>query len=117
MKRPFAWLAVLALACSLNVAIVEAHPGGHGEMNIPVSSEIATQIALQQMMRLSMEGTIDKSWRENGQMKSADLRELNGAKQWVVIFKNSTEFDAAKHTLYVFLSEYGDYIAANFSGK
>jgi hypothetical protein len=116
-NRPFSWLAAVVLACSFGAAPVSAHPEGHGPINIPVSKEIASQLALSEVIRLSMEGKIDQSWRNNANQQSADLRELDGARQWIVIFQNPGEFEASKRTLYVFLSEYGDYIAANFSGK
>jgi hypothetical protein len=118
MKTTSACLALIAaFSLSLGSASVSAHPEGHGKVNIPVSAEIARKLAAAQVSRLSLEGKVDKSWQNHATPQGAEVRTAKGHKEWVVTFQNTTEFDASKRTLYVFLTESGDYIAANFTGK
>lgn len=44
-------------------------------------------------------------------LAGAEARTVEGHEEWVVTFQNATEFDASRRTLYVFLTESGDYIA------
>ena len=47
---------------------------------------------------------------------AASVRDKGGAKEWVVTFRNPKERVRAKRTLYVFLTEMGEYKAANHTG-
>ena len=46
----------------------------------------------------------------------AEVRERPSGKEWVVSFRNDQEPVRAKRTLYVFLTEAGEYKAANYTG-
>ena len=58
---------------------------------------------------------VGASWRAVGPA-AASVREKAGAKEWVVTFRNPKERARAKRTLYVFLTETGEYKAANHTG-
>lgn len=105
-----ALFSVLAL---LSGAVALAHPG-HGDA---ISREVAIQRASAEMSRLVQAGKLDHSWTLSSSLKSAELREKQGTKEWAVIFGNEKAPNDTERTLYVFLTEQGEYLAANFSGK
>ncbi|HEX8570644.1 MAG TPA: DUF6488 family protein [Caulobacteraceae bacterium] len=58
---------------------------------------------------------VGTSWRAVAPAK-AELQGRADGKRWVVTFRNPKERARAKRTLYVFLNESGDYVAANHTG-
>ena len=59
---------------------------------------------------------LDPSW-EKAEVKSHVKKKYKKRWEWVVIAENSKSQDPKKRILYLFISIYGDYIAANFTGK
>jgi hypothetical protein len=104
-------LAVLLFAGFSNIAA--AHPG-HGE---PISREEAVQRGGAQIDRLVQAGKLDKSWKVSGTLESAQLQEKGEAREWALVFQNPQASEEQQRTLYVFLSETGEYLAANFTGR
>lgn len=102
--------AILVLLMS---AVLSAHPG-HGEA---ISKDVAVQRATAEMTRLADAGKLDASWKLESTLQSAELGEKGAMKEWVVIFANEKAPKENERTLYVFLSDQGEYLAANFSGK
>ncbi len=102
-------LAVLALAL---MSPVWGHPG-HGD---PIGREEAIQRAEAQIARLVEAGKIDKSWKLEAALKSAETHKGQGEPEWQVVFANP-KAPEDKRTLFVFLSETGEYLAANFTGR
>jgi hypothetical protein len=93
--------------------VVQAHPG-HGE---PISREEAVQRASAQIDRLVAAGKIEKSWKVRGVLQTAELEDKGDAKEWALSFANPQASAQQQRTLYVFLSETGEYLAANFTGR
>lgn len=58
---------------------------------------------------------VGASWRTLTPLK-AERREKNGAREWVVTFRNDRERARAKKNLYVVFTETGEYKAANHTG-
>ena len=72
--------------------------------------------ASQRKAALVSSGKLEKSW-EAAQVDKTEQIDGKKGKEWKVSFKNASVTDAAKNTLYVFMSLPGNYIASNFSGK
>jgi hypothetical protein len=90
-----------------------AHPG-HDKA---ITREQAMQRANAEIGRLAESGKLDKSWTVNARLQSAELRTAGTGKEWALIFSNEKAGEADKKTLYVFLSDTGEYLAANFTGR
>lgn len=107
----------LALALSLfSLSAVAGSGHDHGHSHGPVSQLQAEDIAINSIAKLVELGKIDKSWKSIGVMKSMK-KDFSGHMEWVISFKNEKISDPAKQTLYVFLTEAGIYLAANYTGK
>lgn len=50
-------------------------------------------------------------------LASSEKKQIKGRTEWLVKFENPEVEDTSKKTLYMFLNIYGDFIAANFTGK
>ena len=112
---PLAAALVLGLAAPAFPAF--AHPGGHGEETVTIPRANAEAKARTVVDTMIGRDILEASWRGLSPA-SADLREGGtGGLEWVVVFKNPAAKDAAKRTLYVFLSSDGIYLAANHPGK
>lgn len=61
-------------------------------------------------------GKLDASW---AQVQPVEIQKktFEGSPEWVITFNNPREKNPAKQKLYVFLSLYGDYFAANHTGN
>ena len=106
-----------------------AHPpgedGGHGnsayssriaEQPRPTFTPAAAQAKAQNVLGTLIERKIvGQNWRGVAPTK-AETREKSGSKEWIVTFRNDREPVRAKRTLYVLLTETGDYKAANHTG-
>lgn len=104
------WLVVLLAA--LFAAPVMAHPG-HGD---PISREAAVQRAASEISRLVSAGKLDQSWKLSATLKTAELRTNGDTKEWALTFANPQVANAEEQILFVYLSETGEYLAANFTG-
>jgi Family of unknown function (DUF6488) len=92
------------------------HSHGPAKVQAPVSGEVAANRALEAVKELASAGKIDASWAEIKESK-VEQKTFNNGPEWVVMYKNQEINDAAKQTLYVFLTLSGKYIAANFTGS
>jgi hypothetical protein len=104
-------LAVVTFAAGAPAAL--AHPG-HDE---PITKDAAMQRASSEVTRLVTAGKLDKSWKLGAALQSAELRSTAKGKEWAVTYANPQAPNEAERTLYVFLSESGEYLAANFTGR
>ena len=88
-----------------------AHP--HHES--PVGRQEAAEIAqgfVREMIRLEI---LDRTW-EGASPLRAEQKERDGHLEWVFSYLNPSAPED-KRVLYIFLSEIGEFIAANFSGR
>ena len=105
-----AGLAALLFTGLLATAV--AHPG-HGD---PISREQAVQRGSEEIGRLVSAGKLEKSWKIAAMLKTADVHGASDSREWALTFSNP-QAKPEQQTLYVFLSETGEYLAANFTGK
>lgn len=98
---------------ALGAALVAAHPG-HGNA---ISEDQAVMLATVQIGRLVDDRKLESSWRLRAEMRAVEQRRHGDSMEYVVVFKNPAASDPDRATLYVFLSEIGEYVAANFSGR
>lgn len=109
LRRGF--LAVCLAALTSTAAI--AHPG-HGD---PIAEQEAVQRATAEISRLVTSGKLEKSWKVASELQTATLQTQAENKEWALVFTNPQATDAQKRTLHVFLSETGEFLAANFTGR
>lgn len=108
-----------ALASSLfMVPAVLASEGGscHFHGSKPASEAVITDCANQRKTSLVKAGKLDASW-QTVKLDKAELVDGKKGKEWKVTFKNATVADASRQTLYLFFSQPGNFIAANFTGQ
>lgn len=118
--RPTKYFATtfLAAACVLAAAPATADKGAschfHGAQ--PASRDTVVGCATQRKDALVAGGKIEASWKAVG---LGTIEQVDGkkGKEWKVSFHNPKAADAAKQTLYVFLSLPGNVLAANFTGQ
>lgn len=85
----------------------------------PPKSKITENQAIAEASRMVavivQKGKLDASW---AQVEAADAQKktFQSGLEWVITFSNPEGKDPAKQTLYVFLSLYGQYLAANHIG-
>ena len=92
---------------------------GHSH-SAPVQEEVTKasikEIAKQKVKRLTLAKKIDDSWLFVPISKMKKIQ-FNHNYEWVISFHNSEIKEKTKQTLYIFISVYGDLIAANYTGK
>lgn len=108
-------VALLAFGLMFAPPLAAAHPGHGLEMEMS-PRELALSSAVYVVDTMVSRGAIDPSWREI-EPSEALLRQRDGAPEWVVTFRNPGVRDPAHRTLYVMLSQTGEYIAANYTGN
>jgi hypothetical protein len=77
---------------------------------------MAVTSAMYVVERLVDRGVVDPSWR-GIEPSNANLRQRNGATEWLVTFRNDAIANEEQRTLYVMLTQGGVYLAANYSGE
>ena len=92
------------------------HDSDGGHSHGPISSDSAINKALKKVKQMADAGKIDASW-SGINAASIDQKVYSKGPEWVITFKNSKIDDAAKQTLYLFLSLDGHFIAANYTGN
>jgi len=92
------------------------HNHGHGHSHAPVSKAVAEEIATSSVNKLVQRESIERTWA-SVPVHSAEQKEFEGKKEWVVVFKNEKVSDSKEQTLYIFLTLEGQYIAANYTGE
>ncbi len=96
-------------------ADIWAH-GGHDHKRREVSSLKIKINAARQVKQLVADKKIEPSWKKADRL-SVEKKVFGKNTEWVVTYENSVVKDSAKKKLYIFFNLYGDYIAANFTGK
>ena len=89
---------------------------GAGHDHAPISKEQAGKKAAKNLETLVKKGKIDKSW-SGKPVNSIEKKTFSKGPEWVVTFKNEGLADKAKHTLYMFYSLDGHYLATNYTGN
>lgn len=110
---------VLAFTAALSLIPIAAIAGPgheHGHSHAAINQVQAESVAVKNIARLVESGKIDKSWA-GVKVAKVEKKTFGSTPEWVVVFQNNEIADAAKRTLYVFLSVDGEYLAANHTGK
>jgi Family of unknown function (DUF6488) len=117
-KLTTAALVALALAGSPALAQSGRHSHGSGPAHShdPVNKAEAQAGARDVIATMISKKIVDASWKDAA-LQTAELKTRGRSREWVVTFRNDTAADPAKRVLYVFLTETGDYIAANHTGR
>ena len=119
----------LIIAAAAFATPVLAHPPGEdgahdqgryaalvAEQPRPAFTSVAAQAKAKTVLGMLIQRKIvGPNWRAVAPVK-AEVRERTSGKEWVVTFRNDREPVRAKRTLYVFLTEAGEYRAANHTG-
>jgi hypothetical protein len=104
----------LALAATAAAGPALAHPD-HEDSIRPMAEEgVVRQKASGLIDTMIERKAIEPSWKGAAPAK-VEYRTREA--EWVVTFNNSRAADPAKRVLYVMFNPYGDYVAANHSGK
>jgi len=90
-----------------------AHPGHSHAIKQP-AAETKAKAVVQTMIQRKI---LDASWAGRAPARAERRDGGGGEVEWLVTFRNDTAKDPAKRTLYVFLAEDGEYLAANHTGK
>ena len=80
------------------------------------TQQVVASCAEKRQQALISGGKIDKSWQA---IKPASFEQVDGqrGKEWKVTFNDPAAADKAKETLFMFFTQQGNFIAANFTGK
>jgi hypothetical protein len=95
---------------------MHSHNGGPAHSHSAVDRTQAEAHAQQIMLRMITRGIVEGSWR-NVPPETAEIRQYATSSEWVVTFRNNEVADPAKRVIYVFLTQTGDYVAANYTGR
>ena len=111
-------LAALTLCTALWAPTTWADPGGschfHGKK--PAAEATVSGCALQRKDALVKSGKLDASWSAVKPEK-IEIVEGKKGKEWKATFKDPAAKDKTKETLYMFFTQPGNFIAANFTGQ
>lgn len=116
MKKIALTLTAIVVLASTGVSLAAEGSSCHFHGNTPAAQKVVEDCASQRKAALVSSGKLDKSW-EPVKVDKVDQIDGKKGKEWKVSFKNIAVAAADKSTLYVFLSQPGNYIASNFSGK
>ena len=111
-------LATLTLCTALWAPTTWADPGGschfHGKK--PAAEATVSACAMQRKDALVKSKKLDAAWSA---IKPASIEAVDGkkGKEWKVTFKDTAAKDKSKETLYMFYTQPGNFIAANFTGQ
>ena len=81
-----------------------------------IGASKALKIATSQIERLVKEQRIGTSWLKANHLKSG-MKKFGAETEWVVSFQNKNIDDLKRKKLYVFINVFGDFVAANFTGR
>lgn len=116
MKNFVSIATLVATLAFAPTAFAGGNGGCHFHGNAPIKESILTGCASEQKDALISNGKIDTSWKAV-KLDKAETVEGKSMKEWKFTFKNPTEKDATKQTLYMFYTLTGNFIGANFTGK
>ena len=115
--KNFVSIAILSAALfSAPSAFAGGDGGCHFHGNAPVKESVITGCAIGQKDASVISGKLDASWK-SVKLDKAETVEGKSMKEWKFTFKNPSEKDASKQTLYMFYTLTGNFIGANFTGK
>ncbi len=116
-------MKTLTSACTLALSLFAAPAaladvGGscHFHGNKPAAESVVVDCAQQRKATLIKAGRLDASW-QTVQLNKAELVDGKKGKEWRVTFNNPAVADTARQTLYLFFSQPGNFIAANFTER
>jgi len=116
MKHFTSGLILLSLLLITPMITLAGAGHDHGHSHEPISGTEAQMKAKQKVQQLVKTGKIDATW---GNIKSSSIsqKDYGHGPEWVVVFKNNKVSDTSKQTLYLFYSQDGHYLAANYDGS
>ncbi|MFZ9002358.1 MAG: DUF6488 family protein [Bacteriovoracaceae bacterium] len=88
----------------------------HKHEKVEATEDVAISKARKSVKILVGEEKLENSWND-AKLLSAEKKQIKGKTEWLVKFENIEVSDSKKKVLYVFLNKYGQYLAANFTGK
>ena len=112
MQKLFFYLLVLLTFSATSAFAGSGHD--HGPAS-PISEAQALERAKQVVDNLVETEKLESSWSE-AKCMGAEKKDGKTGPEWIVTFNNANVKDAEKQNLYVFFSETGKYLAANFVG-
>lgn len=107
-------MVMLAMVLLFGIAATDAAAQSHS--HTPLNQKSAIEIAELVVIEMVGKKAVDASWRE-AELIKAERRTSDGKAEWVVLFDNPKAADASRKILYVFLDNFGHYLAANYTGK
>lgn len=113
-------IVVLLVMFSMNISAHEGH-NSHGggnpykEFGIPIEENQAVDFSRSIIDKLVSNKKLTDSWLDVTHVRS-EKKVFKTDPEWVVSFKNHKEKED-KATIYIFLSLYGDFLGANFTGN
>ena len=95
----------------------DSHGGGnpYKEFGIVIEEEQAVSFSKSIIQKLVKNKKLTDSWNDVVHLTS-EQKVFKKEPEWVVAFKNNKE-EGDKAIIYIFLSLYGDFMGANFTGK
>jgi hypothetical protein len=92
-----------------------AHPD-HDEEARPINEQQASTLADRAVSSLVNNKEIPATWQAQ-QRQATKSKLVQGARIWVVTYKNPAGKNANEQSLYLFFDELGNYIDANHTGE
>ena len=104
---------ILILFCMFTAGQSYGHASHSHE---PVTKEKAIKIAKKEIQKLVFKEDLEKSW-ETAEFIEIKTMTYGKKKELRLVFENKQAKNIKKSKLYVFLSLFGKYLAANHTGK
>jgi hypothetical protein len=118
MNKTLSTLALVFAVGGATAPAARADDAGscHFHGSKPATESTVVGCATQRKDALVKSGKLDASWQPI-KHDAAALVDGKKGKEWKVTFRNPSEKDAGKATLYMFYTPVGNFIAANFTGQ
>lgn len=116
MKTLISTCALIASLFAAPAALADVGGSCHFHGNKPATEAVITRCGAERKAALIKAGKLDPSW-QTAKLSQAELVDGKKGKEWKLSFNNPNANDASKQTLYLFFSQPGNFIAANFTGK
>lgn len=116
MKTLISTCTLILSLLATTAALADVGGSCHFHGNKPASEAVVTECGAQRKAALVKAGKLDASWQAV-QLAKAELVDGKKGKEWKLSYKNPAAADAGKQTLYLFFSQPGNFIAANFTGQ
>ena len=116
MKHIISTLAIVLAAGAAPTVWAGGDSDCHFHGNKPAAEATVLNCANQRKAALAGSGKIDKSWQAVKHDK-AEVVDGKKGKEWKVTFKDAAAKDKSKETLYMFFTQSGNFVAANFTGQ